>query len=68
MQRNQNVKFRNTKGYPNIPITIDPSMDLTFKNLFGMKESKSILIDFQNKNSKKRNYKDKIIRNKIFKC
>jgi len=52
MQRNQIVKFRNTKGYPNIPITIDPSMDLTFKNLFGMKESKSILIDFLNKNTK----------------
>jgi len=32
--------------------TIDPSMDLTFKNLFGMKESKSIVIDFLNKNTK----------------
>jgi len=44
----------------NIPITIDPSMDLAFKNLFGMKESKSILIDFLN-NILKRNNKEKII-------
>ena len=48
----------------NIPITIDPSMDLIFKNLFEMKESKSILIDFLNK-ILKRNNKDKIIKIKF---
>jgi hypothetical protein len=48
----------------NIPVTIDPSMDLIFKNLFGMKDNKAILIDFLNK-ILKRNNKDKIIKIKF---
>ena len=48
----------------NIPVTIDPSMDLIFKNLFGMKNNKAILIDFLN-NILKRNNKNRIVKIKF---